>query len=159
MRRTIIFVVLAAILVGGAIYLTRSGQSANIMTASNSSSTDTVNNNSIQSAMNDLKIEDLKVGTGTETKDGDHVTVNYVGTLDNGTKFDSSYDRGTPFSFDLGAGKVIPGWDLGVKGMKIGGKRRLIIPAALGYGANGAGSLIPPNSTLHFDIELLKIGK
>jgi len=104
----------------------------------------------------ELKIEDLKIGTGAEAVNGKAVTVNYRGTLTNGTQFDSSYDRGTPFTFNLGAGEVIQGWDLGVKGMKIGGKRKLTIPSDLGYGARGVGT-IPPNSTLIFEIELLKV--
>jgi FKBP-type peptidyl-prolyl cis-trans isomerase len=97
------------------------------------------------------------VGTGTEAKAGQTVSVHYTGYLTNGKKFDSSVDRGQPFSFALGAGQVIKGWDEGVAGMKIGGKRRLIIPAALGYGATAQGS-IPANSELVFDVELLKVG-
>jgi FKBP-type peptidyl-prolyl cis-trans isomerase len=104
------------------------------------------------------KITDLRGGTGPECKAGDTVTVHYTGTLDDGTKFDSSRDRGQPFTFPLGAGRVIKGWDVGVAGMKVGGQRRLEIPAEEGYGARGAGSAIPPNATLHFDVELLRIG-
>lgn len=107
--------------------------------------------------MEKLVIKDVIVGNGAEAKSGDTVTVNYVGTLDNGKKFDSSYDRNEPFSFDLGAGDVIRGWDLGVAGMKVGGKRELTIPPELGYGQNGAGTVIPPNATLHFTIELLNV--
>ena len=107
--------------------------------------------------MNELKIEDLVLGTGEEAINGKKVTVNYSGTLINGTKFDSSYDRGVPFTFTLGAGEVIKGWDKGVTGMKVGGKRKLTIPPDLGYGATGAGSVIPPNATLIFEVELLKI--
>lgn len=106
---------------------------------------------------NGLKIQDLKVGTGSEAKTGYAVSVNYLGTLENGTKFDSSYDRGQPFQFMLGAGEVIKGWDIGVAGMKVGGKRKLIIPPALGYGERGAGSMIPPNATLIFEVELLAV--
>jgi len=105
-----------------------------------------------------LTYRDLRVGHGALAKTGDVVHVHYVGTLDNGTKFDSSRDRGTPFSFTLGQGQVIPGWDRGVVGMRVGGLRRLIIPAALGYGDRGAGGVIPPGATLHFDIELLGVG-
>ena len=105
----------------------------------------------------ELKIEDLTLGSGAEAVNGKTVTVNYSGTLTNGTKFDSSYDRDTPFSFTLGAGEVIKGWDLGVAGMKIGGKRRLTIPSDLGYGARGAGGDIPPNATLVFEVELLGV--
>jgi FKBP-type peptidyl-prolyl cis-trans isomerase len=107
---------------------------------------------------NGLIIEDEKVGTGKEAKAGDVVTVHYRGTLTDGTKFDASYDRNQPFTFNLGAGQVIKGWDEGVAGMKEGGKRKLTIPPALGYGARGAGGVIPPNATLVFEVELLKVG-
>lgn len=104
----------------------------------------------------ELVIEDLTSGTGAEAVIGKVVTVNYLGTLTNGTKFDSSYDRGTPFSFTLGDGDVIQGWDKGVVGMKVGGKRKLTIPSNLGYGDRDLG-VIPPNSTLVFEVELLKV--
>ncbi len=107
--------------------------------------------------MDGLKIEDEVMGTGTEATAGHKITVNYSGTLTDGTKFDSSYDRGTPFTFNLGAGEVIKGWDEGFTGMKVGGKRKLTIPPELGYGANGAGGAIPPNATLIFEVELLKV--
>ena len=111
---------------------------------------------------NGLKYTDTTVGTGDEATRGKKVTVHYTGWLYNngekGKKFDSSVDRGEPFSFSLGGGQVIPGWDQGVAGMKVGGKRTLIIPANLGYGARGAGGAIPPNATLMFDVELLKVG-
>ena len=107
--------------------------------------------------MSDLKIEELKVGTGAEAKAGDEVRVHYTGWLTDGTKFDSSVDRGQPFSFTLGVGMVIKGWDEGVAGMKVGGKRKLTIPAHLGYGARSAGRVIPPNATLVFEVELLGI--
>lgn len=106
---------------------------------------------------NGLQILDVVIGPGREAKEGDVVAAHYAGTLEDGTKFDSSYDRGQPFSFILGGGMVIKGWDLGLVGMKVGGKRKLIIPSALGYGARGAGGVIPPNATLHFDIELLGV--
>jgi FKBP-type peptidyl-prolyl cis-trans isomerase len=110
-----------------------------------------------------LRIIDVKRGTGAVAKAGQSVTVHYTGWLyENGVKgkkFDSSVDRGTPFSFVLGAGQVIPGWDQGVAGMKVGGKRTLIIPPELGYGAGGTpDGTIPPNATLMFDVELLQVG-
>jgi FKBP-type peptidyl-prolyl cis-trans isomerase FkpA len=109
-----------------------------------------------------LQYEDLTVGSGDEAKAGNNVTVHYTGWLQNpdgsaGRKFDSSKDRNDPFVFPLGAGHVIKGWDEGVEGMKIGGVRKLIIPAALGYGARGAGGVIPPNATLIFEVELLGV--
>ena len=99
----------------------------------------------------------LKVGTGATAQAGQTVSVHYTGWLENGKKFDSSVDRGQPFSFPLGAGRVIKGWDEGVKGMKVGGKRKLIIPSNLGDGARGAGGVIPPNATLIFEVELLGV--
>jgi FKBP-type peptidyl-prolyl cis-trans isomerase len=99
---------------------------------------------------------DLVVGTGAEAVNGDTLTVHYTGWLADGTKFDSSYDRGTPFTFRVGVGQVIAGWDQGVPGMKVGGKRRLIIPPSLGYGSTAYGP-IPANSTLKFEVELLSI--
>jgi FKBP-type peptidyl-prolyl cis-trans isomerase len=107
----------------------------------------------------DLVIEDKVIGTGTEAVAGKKVTVHYSGFLTNGTMFDSSIPRKTPFTFILGAGEVIQGWDRGVSGMKVGGKRKLTIPSKYGYGARGAGNVIPPNATLIFDVELLKVDK
>jgi FKBP-type peptidyl-prolyl cis-trans isomerase len=100
---------------------------------------------------------DQTVGTGDVAVAGKSVTVHYTGWLTNGHKFDSSVDRGQPFTFPLGAGRVIKGWDEGVQGMKVGGKRKLTIPSNLGYGARGAGGAIPPNATLVFDVELLGV--
>jgi FKBP-type peptidyl-prolyl cis-trans isomerase len=105
-----------------------------------------------------LEIEDVKVGTGAAAVVGKNVTVHYVGTLTNGKKFDSSRDRGEGFEFGLGAGEVIKGWDQGVAGMKVGGIRKLTIPPELGYGARGYPPVIPPNSTLVFEVELLSVG-
>jgi peptidylprolyl isomerase len=103
-----------------------------------------------------LRITDLTVGEGAEARSGQTVVVNYRGTLTNGKEFDSSYGRG-PFSFPLGAGRVIRGWDEGVAGMKVGGKRKLVIPPDLAYGERGAGGVIPPNATLVFEVELMEI--
>ncbi|MFL6717110.1 MAG: FKBP-type peptidyl-prolyl cis-trans isomerase [Burkholderiaceae bacterium] len=109
-----------------------------------------------------LQYEDIQAGTGAEATAGQFVTVHYTGWLQNadgsaGKKFDSSKDRNDPFQFPLGAGNVIKGWDQGVQGMKVGGVRKLIIPASLGYGARGAGGVIPPNATLIFEVELLGV--
>ena len=104
-----------------------------------------------------LGIEDLVVGQGDTAAKGQQVTVHYTGWLVNGSKFDSSKDRGEPFAFGLGRGQVIRGWDQGVEGMKVGGKRKLTIPPDLGYGARGAGGVIPPNATLVFEVELLGV--
>ncbi len=104
-----------------------------------------------------LKYIDQVVGTGEAAVAGKTANVHYTGWLENGTKFDSSVDRGQPFSFPLGAGRVIKGWDEGVQGMKVGGKRKLTIPSDLGYGSRGAGGVIPPNATLIFDVELLGV--
>ncbi|HEX8604570.1 MAG TPA: FKBP-type peptidyl-prolyl cis-trans isomerase [Pseudoduganella sp.] len=117
---------------------------------------------SITTTPSGLQYDDVTVGEGAEAKAGQNVTVHYTGYLQNadgskGSKFDSSKDRNDPFEFALGAGMVIRGWDEGVQGMKVGGTRQLIIPADLGYGARGAGGVIPPNATLIFDVELLGV--
>lgn len=104
-----------------------------------------------------LQYQDLVVGAGAEAVAGKSVTVHYTGTLQDGSQFDSSVDRNQPFSFILGAGQVIPGWDEGVAGMKVGGKRKLVIPPGLAYGAQGYPPVIPANATLTFDVELLEV--
>lgn len=104
-----------------------------------------------------LKYDDIQEGDGVVASAGQRVSVHYTGWLTDGSKFDSSLDRDAPFAFSLGAGQVIRGWDEGVQGMKVGGRRKLTIPPQLGYGARGAGGVIPPNATLVFEVELLEI--
>jgi FKBP-type peptidyl-prolyl cis-trans isomerase len=133
------------------------GLCAFLVSTSQSGAQDKKEKKKVITTKSGLKYEELKEGTGTEAKKGDTVEVHYTGWLTNGKKFDSSVDRGKPFSFRLGAGMVIKGWDEGVAGMKVGGKRKLMIPPELGYGARGAGDAIPPNSELVFEVELLKI--
>ena len=135
-------VILAALVISTAGYLIvyRSGRSTNEVTLPDG-----------------LKYVDLVEGTGPSPLKGQKVTVNYTGTLQNGTKFDSSYDRGKPFGFQIGQSQVIKGWDEGLRTMKVGGKRRLVIPPALGYGAAGVPPTIPPNATLVFEVELLNV--
>ena len=123
-----------------------------------------VYNQPVMDNITSLQITDSKVGTGAEAKSGRQVTVHYTGWLydakaadKHGKKFDSSKDHGEPFSFKLGGGQVIRGWDQGVAGMKVGGTRTLVIPSELGYGQRGAGGAIPPNATLLFDVELLEV--
>ena len=115
-------------------------------------------NGSVKKMENGLIIEDLVVGDGAEAKDYNKVVVNYTGKLEDGSVFDSSLNPGrSPFTFTLGAGSVIKGWDQGLKNMKVGGKRKLTIPPDLAYGANGAGNAVPPNATLIFEVELLEV--
>ena len=120
-------------------------------------SSNTENSTPVITTDSGLKYIDVTEGTGASPKTGQTVVVHYTGTLEDGTKFDSSRDRGQPFQFRIGVGQVIKGWDEGVGTMKVGGRRELIIPPQLGYGARGAGGVIPPNATLKFDVELIKI--
>ena len=146
-------IIIPIVIVGGLVALFSFGPSQEPMNEESGSTPD-------QTVTADtVKTEDLKEGTGEVAESGDLVSVHYTGTLTDGTKFDSSRDRGEPFQFTLGAGDVIEGWDIGVAGMKVGGMRKLTIPPALGYGERGAGTLIPPNATLVFEVELLGVTK
>ena len=154
-----LIVVLIAAVVGVAYKITKPSSSPSVSVTSNNNQPINMNVTTQPVTSNDgLQITDEVVGTGAEAVAGKKVTVHYVGTLTDGKKFDSSRDRGTPFTFDLGAGQVIKGWDEGVAGMKVGGKRKLVIPPALGYGNREVGNgLIPANSTLIFEVELLDV--
>jgi FKBP-type peptidyl-prolyl cis-trans isomerase FkpA len=120
------------------------------------SSTNQETNDNLSTTSSGLQYEDLVIGTGETAKSGDSVSVHYTGWLEDGTKFDSSLDRGSPFEFTIGTGGVIKGWDEGIQGMRVGGKRKLVIPPELGYGAQGRGT-IPPNATLIFEVELMAV--
>lgn len=159
-----IFLVIFTVAGGAAILFTKNSPKTSPLATSTPTSTieSTVEPSATASAkpmtqVDKLIIQDERIGTGAEAAIGKKVTVNYVGTLTDGTKFDSSYDGGTPFSFTLGAGEVIAGWDQGVLGMKIGGKRKLTIPSSLGYGPQGIPGVIPGGATLVFEVELLKV--
>lgn len=150
MRENIIIgaLIVVIIVTAGYIFAPKGTETASIATAQPTAA---------QQATNEkVTSEDLVVGEGAEATPTSTVVVNYKGTLEDGTQFDSSYDRGEPFETPLGVGAVIQGWDQGIPGMKVGGKRKLTIPASLGYGAQGQGS-IPPNSTLIFEVELLEV--
>lgn len=151
MDKKIIAVILVILVIIGVIYFMKSDNKK-----INESITPT---NAPQAAnVTELKIEDIIVGTGSaEVKSGDTITAHYTGTLMDGTKFDSSVDRGQPFTTEIGVGRVIKGWDQGIIGMKVGGKRKLTIPGDLAYGVQGSPPAIPPNATLIFDIELLDV--
>ena len=150
------YVVLAlVVLVGIGIWVTACAKKG--AQADNSSTTTTASGGATVTTASGLQYVILQQGNGTVAQPGHMVSVHYTGWLTNGTKFDSSVDRGQPFQFALGAGQVIKGWDEGVSGMKIGEKRKLIIPPNLGYGERGAGGVIPPNATLVFDVELLGV--
>lgn len=160
MSKNFVFAILAAIvfLGGFSYYIFVLGgtlsptQQADKKTTADTLGTQTTNTKTHSS----LKTEDITIGKGPAVKSGDTIVIDYKGTLTDGTKFDSSYDRGTPFETQIGVGRVIKGWDMGVVGMKVGGKRKLTIPPALGYGDQEQGS-IPPNSTLIFEVELREI--
>ncbi len=165
--KNLILISIAAVVVLGIGYLILKSPSKSLLgSVSNSVSTSTPTFSPEQQEqttsklfeIQNIKVEILEEGTGQAVKSGDKATVNYVGGLEDGTKFDSSYDRGIPLSFNLGAGEVIQGWDLGVAGMKVGEKRKLTIPSDLGYGSAGYGP-IPPNATLIFEVELLGINQ
>lgn len=145
-KKEIITVIIILLVIALAFFLMMRPKELNAPTTEQNSTTN----------MDEVKIEVLQEGTGEPSKNGDELTVHYTGTLEDGTKFDSSVDRGTPFSFTLGAGQVIQGWEQGMLNMKVGEKRRLTIPYSLGYGENGYGP-IPPKATLIFEVELLKI--
>jgi len=147
---------MAATLIAGAGLVACTKKAAET-TATTEATTATGSTTEAGKAESEVKMENMKEGTGAEAVAGKQVTVHYTGTLTDGKKFDSSVDRGQPFKFVLGAGQVIRGWDLGVAGMKVGGKRKLTIPPHLGYGERGAGGVIPPNATLIFEVELLEV--
>lgn len=148
-------VLVVGLFLGAAFYFSKNTSTSNTNINMNTNNTNTPP--TAAKAVTELKVEDLVVGTGPEAVAGKKVSVNYVGTLLDGTKFDANLDHGTaPFEFSLGAGQVIKGWDQGVAGMKVGGKRRLTIPANLAYGSGSVGA-IPPSSTLVFEVELLGV--
>ena len=140
-----------------AVVATSTNQVINATTTMDTQASSTNTNNQAIVRTDGLEVTDVAVGTGKEAVAGSHVTVNYVGMLTNGTVFDASANRNQPFDFNLGAGQVIKGWDEGIVGMKEGGKRHLVIRAALAYGNQAVGGVIPANSTLVFDVELLKV--
>lgn len=156
MKSFVIFAVCCVVALGIFAYfifgLNNTSTNSGYQSTSPSTSTTTSN----EALPSDLKIEDIIIGTGPEVKSGDTVVIHYKGTLPDGTQFDSSYDRNEPYETPIGVGAVIKGWDLGVVGMKVGGKRKLTIPPSLGYGAQASGK-IPANSTLIFELELVGI--
>jgi len=154
------FVILIAVVAVGIWLFARKNETVNNANLNNTLATPTLASTPTPSESNQpqsLQVQDLRMGTGTVAKAGQVITVNYVGTLADGTKFDSSYDRKQPFSFILGGGMVIKGWDMGLVGMKVGGKRKLIIPPDLAYGQEGRPPVIPANSILIFEVELLAV--
>lgn len=151
MKKTQLIAIVSIIVIAIVIYAVTQSR-----TSSPTASTTPTTNTSMQQ-QNGLQIETITPGTGAEAKAGDTVVVHYTGILTDGTKFDSSIDRGMPFTFKLGAHQVIPGWEMGVLGMKVGEKRKLVIPPELAYGNSGVGNIIPPQATLIFQIELISI--
>lgn len=154
------FVIITLVLIVGVVFFQSQQKPVQIQNLINSpmpTPTPTSNIPDSKNMITELKIEDIVAGTGAEVKSGDTVVINYKGTLLDGTQFDSSYDRGVPFETKIGVGMVIKGWDVGVLGMKAGGKRKLTIPSNMAYGEQGSGDLIPPNSPLMFELELLEI--
>jgi len=163
---TIILIIILAVIVGGIYWFSSSMQNQQSPAGQNqqNQTMSEQNQNQTQQALSAYEIQGMKVeilqeGTGQVTQVGDTVTVNYVGTLEDGTKFDSSIDRGETFSFTLGENRVIQGWELGVLGMKVGEKRKLTIPADLAYGNQAVGDIIPANATLIFEVELVGISQ
>lgn len=151
----VVAIIIAAFFFGGVFLYSFNSKSTEPITSTTMTKTNM--NTNITTSPEGLIIDEQRLGTGETAVAGKTVSVNYLGTLEDGTKFDSSYDRGQPIVFTLGVGQVIQGWDQGVAGMKVGGKRRLVIPAALAYGDRGAGALIPPGATLVFDVELVAV--
>ena len=152
MKKNILIIIILIALIPGFYFLARDSQEDKIQEES-----ETKEMVSDSSEEQELQIEVLKQGTGEEVKNGDNIPVHYTGVLEDGTKFDSSLDRGKPFVFTLGIGQVIKGWDEGTIGMKIGEKRKLTVPPELGYGDRGVGNIIQPNATLIFEIELVSV--